>query len=425
MRHDVSHTAIDERMLAGLVPARRNRYYYGKMLDVFHLSMEQRYMLGKQWLFNRAVVGPGVVYGLGVEAVSTRDGNGLVIRSGLAFDGWGREIVVPEDIMLVPLRLTDQCGAPVNPPDRLPERLTVQICYHECPTDYAPAMVSEPGCGCDDDCEAGTIVEAYCLKVLAGTAPDVTEPCLDVVRRGLDAGDLHGVLCELSKAAPPEVDDPCLTLANVSVAADGTLAVDDCGPRVIAPTNRILMQLIRCLIECCHEDPPPPATLLTVTGVRLLSTRPIDPALPDMSPDDPNLEQRVVLEPPNPVIRLQPDPIANVLEIQFDPAVPYNAASVVLGQSLVVGPLPGVVDQLFTMPHAIRVYRPSPTGFNRGHTKVGLTGGPDVAGPAAPPAVTSAAGTRLDGEFPTAGGPGWHSGDGTEGGIFVFDIVGP
>ena len=61
---------MDERKLSGLTPARRNRYYYGKLMDVLHFSMEQQYVLAKEWLFNRAVIGPGVVCGLDVQAVS-------------------------------------------------------------------------------------------------------------------------------------------------------------------------------------------------------------------------------------------------------------------------------------------------------------------------------------------------------------------
>src|SRR5262249_35100006 len=115
--------------------------------------MEQRYVLSKQWLYNRTVLGPGVVCGLGVEPLTTAVGSGLVVRAGLAIDGWGREIVVPEDVALVPLALTDQCGRPSPAGGALPDRLTVQVCYQECDTDWGPALTGDPDCGRGGVCE--------------------------------------------------------------------------------------------------------------------------------------------------------------------------------------------------------------------------------------------------------------------------------
>jgi hypothetical protein len=411
---------MDERKLAGLNPARRNRYYYGKLMDVLHCSMEQQYVLAKEWLFNRAVVGPGVVCGLDVQPVSGASGTGIVIRSGLAFDGWGREILVPEDVQLVPLALTDECGIPqpaANAP--LPSQLVVKICYAECSTDFAPALVSDPDCGCGGDCEAGTVVETYCLKVLAGTGPPVTEPCIDSVMNGLKSGNLHSVLCELSKTCAADPDDPCLTLANVTVAADGTVTVDSCTPRQIAPTNRILMQLISCLAECCSKQPPPPPppppppSLLQVTAVRVFSRG-------NLKPDDPNLTLVGELNPPSPLISVKSKPIPEVIEVEFGPAVAYDPASVILGDSLKV-PTPLAQNKLLTtMPgNVVRLQRLK--GFRPGKYTFELVGDPGPGG-TGPRAILATNGTRLDGEFPTAGGPGWHSGNGAEGGNFSFNL---
>src|SRR5215831_14409006 len=99
----MSLMTTDLGQLTELAPARRNRYYYGKLMDVRNFTMEQRYVLAKDGLYNRAVLGPGVVCGLGVDSLSTAAGNGLVVRAGFAIDGWGREIIVPDDVSLVPL----------------------------------------------------------------------------------------------------------------------------------------------------------------------------------------------------------------------------------------------------------------------------------------------------------------------------------
>ena len=42
-------------------------------------------------------------------------------------------------------------------------------------------------------------------------------------------------------------DDPAVVLANVTVADDGGLEVDDCGPRRVLPTNRLLARLVAAL----------------------------------------------------------------------------------------------------------------------------------------------------------------------------------
>ena len=44
----------------------RNRYFYGKMLDVFHFELEQDYFNQKRWMLNQRVIGCGVICGLDV-----------------------------------------------------------------------------------------------------------------------------------------------------------------------------------------------------------------------------------------------------------------------------------------------------------------------------------------------------------------------
>ena len=44
-----------------LAAPERNHYFYGKLLDEQHLTMEQRYFNQKRWLLNRLTVGGGVL----------------------------------------------------------------------------------------------------------------------------------------------------------------------------------------------------------------------------------------------------------------------------------------------------------------------------------------------------------------------------
>lgn len=418
----MSQNGIAERKLTELLPARRNDYYYGKLMDVLHFNMEQQYVLSKQWLYNRTVLGSGVVCGMRVEAISNSSGHGVAIRSGLAIDGWGREIIVPADVAIVPLAITDQCGSPQPAANPLaPGSYMIQVCYNECLTDFSPSLVSDPDCGCGG-CEAGTVIESYCLRVLAGTGKAVTIPCLDAVKKGLAAGDVHAVLCELSASCPPDPDDACLTLANVTVAADGTLTVDDCTPRQIAATNLALIQLVSCLADCCSgSTTPPPPKPLQVTGVRVLTTR------ENAKPDDPNLPQvgNGVLVPPSTNILVKAAELPDVIEITLgSPPPDLDPASVKLSTAKLQGSVTMLPmrprDQIVPMPgNVFRIYRPSKF---QGATQVTLAGGPEGNVPSPTPAIQAKDGTRLDGENPTAGGPGWHSGERTQGGDFKFEL---
>ena len=50
-----------------LQTAVRNRYFYMKLLDVYHFELETNYLNDKRWLLNRLVFGYGVVCGLDVK----------------------------------------------------------------------------------------------------------------------------------------------------------------------------------------------------------------------------------------------------------------------------------------------------------------------------------------------------------------------
>src|SRR5215204_2957681 len=62
-------------------PATRNRYFRGKLLTVSDYQAEQRYMIARRRLTNRAMLGWGVV-------------------SGVALDRRGREVVACEEVAL-------------------------------------------------------------------------------------------------------------------------------------------------------------------------------------------------------------------------------------------------------------------------------------------------------------------------------------
>lgn len=75
----------------------RNRYFEGKQLTAESFRVEQRYLLDRRRLLNRAIHGWGVVYGFGLKPVLPKKGerlSGLLqVGAGLALDECGRELV--------------------------------------------------------------------------------------------------------------------------------------------------------------------------------------------------------------------------------------------------------------------------------------------------------------------------------------------
>ena len=79
-----------------LYPFERNRYYPGKMLTSVDFQAEQNYHINKGCFINNLMFGAGVVCGLGVF---TLDDLSVLIESGVAIDGYGREIVVDSSVV--------------------------------------------------------------------------------------------------------------------------------------------------------------------------------------------------------------------------------------------------------------------------------------------------------------------------------------
>jgi len=252
----------DDRTPADLKTAVRNRYFYGKLLDVHQLEIEQEYFNAKRWLLNRLVTGPGVVCGLKVEL--TDDNRHVTVRPGLAIDTCGHEIVVPGRSR--PVRL------PALPPyeskmtdigyqgrtetqryyrDREHKRhyhckepyAHVVICYHECQADPVPAMAGT--CDTEAMCASGSIREQYRVEVKDGFVPPrtITFPP-DITEDGLiDYEDLVDYVMNRCRRLP---DHCCVPLANIELRDDGNewRPVMDNAIRPIVYTNRLLFDLI-------------------------------------------------------------------------------------------------------------------------------------------------------------------------------------
>ncbi|MFI3312366.1 MAG: hypothetical protein R3Y62_00625 [Eubacteriales bacterium] len=79
-----------------LYPFERNRYYPGKLLTATDFQAEQNYTNNKRRFMNQFLFGKGVVCGL---SVFNLDDFSVMIESGVAVDGIGREIVVGSTVV--------------------------------------------------------------------------------------------------------------------------------------------------------------------------------------------------------------------------------------------------------------------------------------------------------------------------------------
>jgi hypothetical protein len=228
----------------------RNRYYYGKLLDVYHFELETDYLNAKRWLLNRCVIGWGVVCGLNVEAC--QEPNKITIAPGVAIDRWGREIVVPKMTapIAIPPDVLHNAAHEEGQDDRGP-CLHVLLCYHECDSDPAPVLAGD--CDTAQSCEPGAIREQFRVIFRPGGLPPIRLECRipDAIRNGKI--DYAALAHWVSRPCPRPADDPCIPIANIWLAGEEGHRCDqgdiDIGVRRVALTNRLLFDLLVCEAE--------------------------------------------------------------------------------------------------------------------------------------------------------------------------------
>jgi hypothetical protein len=225
----------------------RNRYVYGKLLDVFHFELEQNYFNAKRFLVNRMILGYGVVCGLGVEPAPDR--KSIVVRPGFAIDKWGREILVPESTrLLLPTKRASPTDSARAEPCDDDNWTHLCLCYHECLSDPEPVL----GAGCDegDACTPGTICERFEIGFRDGKLPDIDPDCSipDLVSGG--RLNYPAFVNYVSGKCLDCADDPCIPLANIRYPDEGKPFGADyinIAIRPIVYTNDLLYELITCL----------------------------------------------------------------------------------------------------------------------------------------------------------------------------------
>jgi hypothetical protein len=265
----------------------RNRYFYGKLLDVFHFEMEQNYFNTKRWLLNRVVTGYGVICGL--QVILTPDGKSVYVTPGIALDKCGREIIVCQqsEPCLLPQPTAPPPPAPTTttttPPaegtptapsnpgtsSQPPVTSTAQqttnpsgmsgecsdtgnwchlaICYHECPTDPSPALGGD--CDTQSTCSPGAIRERYCLKICDNKQcpPSTTSNLQPMISGGVLNYAMLATYVSNQKCCTPPIDDCCIPLANIQIPASPNLYTAnsiDINIRPLVYTNDMLYDLM-------------------------------------------------------------------------------------------------------------------------------------------------------------------------------------
>ena len=196
----------------------RNRYFTGQLLDESDFTDEQNYLVGKDRLLNRTLHGWGVVTGL--DVVPGEGDLEVVVGPGLAIDGWGREIVVPDPVHV------DVATASGDPDDTAARHhgahdegwATIRIRYEESDADPIPSL--------DEQQAFSRIVEGYSVR---------TEP-------GLPSSPSTSIAVALT--------DPSVVLAAVRRASGRR------GPDIVTKTyrreilsNAALLERVRALEE--------------------------------------------------------------------------------------------------------------------------------------------------------------------------------
>jgi hypothetical protein len=221
----------------------RNNYFYGLLMDESRFNKQELYFNQKRWLLNRRVLGSGVVCGLDVTADLQKPGM-MFISPGVAIDGFGREIIVPTQVPVNPVKLTDDQGNPAG--DAQAGVTVICLAYAESLVDPVPVLV--PDCDHPCNCACSTVREQF-RTLVRQADPNQPEPKPPACTLGEFPLPVDGALQQslsqrISAVCPSLPADPCVALAYVDVA---TQTIKARMGRPLVYNNPLLYELILCL----------------------------------------------------------------------------------------------------------------------------------------------------------------------------------
>ena len=279
----------------------RNNYFEGKQLTVDSFRVEQKYLMERRWLLNRAIHGWGVVYGYSVTATAPGKAGGqrrLMVGAGLALDECGRELLqTATPLQVDDLIILNESGVPVdaekvfsavaqhNQQADDSRRICWLLSVHYAEQKTAPVTIKDP-CHCDyhawdHTCETVrySLRPIRCEECCRAFECELTcdcgaGRCCDRPENPDDADKPHQrggcrCLCDyLTQLVPGaecgclyEIEEPCafvkvdlqngVPLACVELVRDECDRwvfgdeVEACGPRRLVKRNDLLFDLIR------------------------------------------------------------------------------------------------------------------------------------------------------------------------------------
>jgi hypothetical protein len=149
----------------------RPRFFGGQLLTDKDLEAAQRYVIEKNKLHNRYLVGTGVVCGLAVRCDPCCDGS-VTVEPGYAIDCCGNDIVLcqPETFNILDClekqRQEEEpyCGTKIRTPksrgDEQPKEYCLVLFYDEEPANPITALIRDNGCS-NTRCEPSRIRETF------------------------------------------------------------------------------------------------------------------------------------------------------------------------------------------------------------------------------------------------------------------------
>ena len=208
-------------------PFERNKYFYGKQFTVRDLLQEQSYLNDKRYLINRMVLGWGVVCGL--DVYWDRERRRLVVKSGMALDCCGHEIVVCENQYLSFDKNDDDCCLEHH---QMPKgKFVLCLEYHECEAE--PIDLQPVGCDEKGKSEYNRVRDSFRLRLKNWDDACPKEPhepiaCInrykhdatanDSGTRNCETEDIHHYLCRKLKKHCHECEScDCVILATITI----------------------------------------------------------------------------------------------------------------------------------------------------------------------------------------------------------------
>jgi len=271
-----THKHKNDCLPCDIPPFTRNNYFTGKLLTERDFTAEQRYLIDKLRLHHIGLHGWGVICGLKVKPHPYCPDRRVVVEPGLAIDGCGREIRVPQEVEL-DLPTTEPTAVAIEdpcPPDEADESvegaslarptpaadeqqeeykptLNLYIClrYVEWQTEPMPAPFDECACG-SNGTRPNRIQESYEIQVLT-KEPDSFEQ-VRTEKEKWESDDSEDIYESLFAGCPEPSNIDCIPLALIRDFTPGEElkgeSIHNRRCRRLLPSTTVLYRFIRYIL---------------------------------------------------------------------------------------------------------------------------------------------------------------------------------